>query len=521
MNTLVSDLTSEKQVRHFRQIWWTAYLVMIGGGLVIVRFARSRVAEPFVGLSIAVLVVLLITWTIRPRATLYATIFLTAVSDIVTVSWFPFAKNLSSRESISYVTDSLTISPLDMSLLVGFFTTTLAYYAQTRRVIPPSPLMRPLVIFTGLVTLGFVRVVLIGGADVRVAVLEGRPLFYVLLTFVIAVHVCTRESDLRNALWWALAGVMVQTLLSIQYASRLDAAERDALESLNEHGSALGHNLLLITALGVLVLPTRAAIARTVLLIASVPTVYIVLIGERRAGVAALAAAGVLLLTVLFWRHPRRFFTIAPVMVIATIGYLGAFWSVDSTIGFPAQAIKSIVAPAQASPEAQSSDLYRLIEANDVNFTIRAEPITGIGFGRPFYRPIPLPDISIFELNPYVPHNSMLWIWLKLGVGGFIAVFYILGKSIVLGARRVRDLSNEMDAVVAQSGVLFVVMFAVYTYVDISWDARNMVLLALACAICAHPVPSPRPLRTTIDDGDEAADLDYDRQERPLAEVPN
>ena len=38
-------------------------------------------------------------------------------------------------------------------------------------------------------------------------------------------------------------------------------------------------------------------------------------------------------------------------------------------------------------------------------------------------------------------------------------------------------------------------MFLVYSYVDISWDARNMVLLGLAAAICAHPLGERSPAR--------------------------
>ena len=48
--------------------------------------------------------------------------------------------------------------------------------------------------------------------------------------------------------------------------------------------------------------------------------------------------------------------------------------------------------------------------------TIKAKPITGLGFGQRFYRPFPLPDISFFPFYEYMPHNSVLWIWIKTGV---------------------------------------------------------------------------------------------------------
>ncbi len=475
------------------------YFVLIGGGFLIAGFARRRITEPFLGLSLAVLVVILISWLVRPRATLYVTIFLTAVSDIATVSWFPFVKNFSSRESISFIADSLTISPLDVSLVVGFGVTAIDQYARTRRLLPPSQLTRPILVFTAFVVLGFLNGVFAAGGDVRIAVLEARPLFYLLLTFGIVINLCTQPHHLRHALWWTLAGVTVQSLLSLEFYGRLDPAQRDALESLNEHGSTLGHNLVIITLLGLLLLRAHALVARVALLIAMAPTIFIVFVAQRRAGIAALAIAGVLALTVLFWRRRSKFWVVAPIVTIVTLGYLGAFWSSTSAVAFPAQAIKSIVAPSSASTQDQNSDLYRLAEAFDLNYTIRTAPVTGIGFGRAFYRPVPLPDITFFELNAFVPHNSILWIWLKTGFFGFAAMFYLFAKAIVLGAQSVRRMADGIDVVVAQTGLLFVVMYVAYTYVDISWDARNMVFLGLAFAICAHPLASHRR-STSADD---------------------
>ncbi len=496
---------SDDQERHDRLVWWLVFALMSAGGLMIAGFARRRFGEPFLGLSLAILLVMVLSWTYRPRATLYLTIFLTMVSDIVTVGWFPFAKNLSSRESISFVADALTISPLDISLTVGFVLTAASQYARTGRLVPPSPLTRPLLVFTAFVVIGFGRGLFLSGrGDTRVAVLEARPLFYILLTFAIAMNVFTERRHLRYAMWWALAGVVVQVLLSIEYVNRLEPAEREALESLNEHGSTLGHNLIIVTAFGVLALGVKALVPRLLLLAALVPTVYVVFISQRRSGIAALAIAFAMILVVLFWRRRAQFWVLTPILVIVGVGYLGAFWNNESSAGFPAQAIKSIIAPGSATEEDRSSDLYRVIEGYDINFTIRTNPLLGVGFGKPFYRPVPLPDISFFELNAFLPHNALLWIWLKMGFGGFAAMFYFLAKVIVLGSRRLRELPRTIDLVVAQSALLFVVMYTAFTYVDISWDARNTVLLALAARICADPVIRPRSAPDRSEDGAES-----------------
>ena len=71
--------------------------------------------------------------------------------------------------------------------------------------------------------------------------------------------------------------------------------------------------------------------------------------------------------------------------------------------------------------------MYRTVENLDINATINAKPLTGLGFGQKFYRPFPLPDISFFLFYEYIPHNSILWIWIKTGVGGFVAMLFLFG----------------------------------------------------------------------------------------------
>ena len=50
---------------------------------------------------------------------------------------------------------------------------------------------------------------------------------------------------------------------------------------------------------------------------------------------------------------------------------VGAFWNSTSSAGFPAQAVKSVVAP---SSERDQADQYRAIENLDVVFTVKASP---------------------------------------------------------------------------------------------------------------------------------------------------
>jgi O-antigen ligase len=223
---------------------------------------------------------------------------------------------------------------------------------------------------------------------------------------------------------------------------------------------------------------------RLALVLSAVPITWVLIVGQRRAGVIALVIGLTLLAVMLFWRQRRTFWKLVPVVTVVVIGYTGAFWNSQSSAGFPAQAIKSVVAPESTSERNQSSDYYRVIERLNINETIRSSPVLGIGFGQPFLRPYYLADISVFEFNAYVPHNSFLYIWTKLGFAGFVTLLYLIARTMMQGAARARAAPYGPDAVVALGGVVFVAMFALFLYVDIAWESRNVFLLALSMALC-------------------------------------
>lgn len=466
-----------------------AYATVVGFGLAVAYIARQRLSQPFLGVSLAVLAVVIVGWLVQPRATLYVMLALTAMSDQVTVFWFPFVKNLSSRESISYLADAVTVSPLDLVLASGATISLLRHYSHHRTLLAASPMTRPVMVFTLFVVYGFYRG-LSSGADPRIVVLIGRPMLYIALTFIIVTNECRSQQHRNRVLIAIIVGVVIQSMLSINYYNGLDSARRAGLASLNEHGSSLGHGLVIVALVTAAAFGSQRWSHRLGLVAAMVPVGYVVIIGQRRAGIAALAVAGAATAALMFWRESKRFAAIVPIVSVFLAGYLAAFWNSTSSAAFPAQAIKNVIAPGQANAADRQSDLYRQMETWDLNFTIRSNPLRGIGIGQPFLRPIPLPNLDFFELNAYQPHNQVLWVWIALGFGGFVAMLYLFGKALMLGTERARSAPRTFDLVTVWTSTAFVLMYAIYTYVDISWDARNTVLLGAAVAICGATDPS-------------------------------
>jgi O-antigen ligase len=238
---------------------------------------------------------------------------------------------------------------------------------------------------------------------------------------------------------------------------------------------------------------------RLVLAAAAIPSVTLFVLAERRAAVIALGVGLLLLCVFTFHRNRRAFWWFVPVLAVMTVGYLGAFWNTETGLGFPAQAVKGVIAPGQLSEADQSSNAYRDAESFNIWTTIRASPVLGIGFGQRFYRPIPMADISFFVFWEYLPHNAFLWMWMKTGVVGFLAYLYLSGLALQAGARSIVTARRDQHAAVIFTGLTAVAMFLVFSYVDIAWGARTALFLGVALACCAD---FPRE-----DDEDDEDDL--------------
>ena len=198
----------------------------------------------------------------------------------------------------------------------------------------------------------------------------------------------------------------------------------------------------------------------------------------------------VVLVVVLFHRRRRAFWFFVPVAAFIGIGYLAATWNAIGPIGLPSQAVKTVLFPDQLGDADRSSDLYRQTEAFNLWFTIRQNEIAGVGFGRKFLQPVTLPDISFFEFWEYLPHNSILWVWLKTGFLGMIAMFFMFGRAIQAGARSALTVRTAEQAAIVVAALAYVVMFLVFAYVDIAWGSRSTVFLAVAFAVCGDFVPA-------------------------------
>ena len=477
--------TAEQQRRISGRTWASMYLAILFVsavlGVLTIHSSPAPFAVPLTMLLMALALVL-----VKPVAGIYLVAFFMLFTDASISPWFPFAKNLSSRESMLFVADAVILSPLELILLLTLCSWLLRVLLEPAdRGFVRGGLLRPMLVFSAFLWIGFILGEATGG-NRYVAIWEFRPFLYLPVLYLLLTNLFTTRRQYFRLAGVMLAALVVHGLLALQVLARMEAAERETLETLVDHASAIQMSVVLIVAIAAWLLPGTPGVLRLVLPVAAIPVGWAWLVSQRRAAVIGVAVTFVLLGIMLAKLNPSRLRRLGPLFGVVMVVYVSAFWRSESLLGFPAQALKTVIAPSETSEEDQGSSIYRVMENADISATIRAKPITGLGFGHKFLRPVPLPNISSFVFHEYVPHNSVLWIWIKAGVGGFIAMIFLLGSAVRMGVRGMMRVRPGREVLLVFAGTSYVVMYLVFAYVDIAWDARSMVALAVAMAVCSE-----------------------------------
>jgi O-antigen ligase len=298
-------------------------------------------------------------------------------------------------------------------------------------------------------------------------------------------------------MWVIAAALFIEGCIGIYYYAVVLKGSLASVETITEHSAPVHMNLVFVLAMTVWFFGGTVK-QRWLLPVLCLPILFTYLATQRRAAFVGLLVALCLLALVLYQFKPQLFWLLAPMAAAVAVVYLAAFWNSSGALGTPARAVKAIFAPEQATLRDQLSNAYRVIENINTQFTIQQAPLTGVGFGRKFSILVPMPDISFFEWWEYITHNSILWIWMKTGVLGFLSLLLLIGTSVVTGVRAfARMPSGELQAITL-SAVLYLVMHFVYAYVDMSWDGQSMILVGAMLgllgsveAIVAQPAEAP------------------------------
>ncbi len=207
------------------------------------------------------------------------------------------------------------------------------------------------------------------------------------------------------------------------------------------------------------------------LLQVSTPIMFAALVlTQRRIAYITLCLCAVFFAFILAPAARRTFLRVTVPIALAGAAYAVAFAGSSSPLAQPIDRALTLFDPTNRS------NLYRLIELENLRYTIQLHP-WGIGFGQRYeiLRSLPKLDWALYE---YIPHNEILWIWVKAGWIGFILVMFFFARVVIEAVwtyRRLRD--PLLSAVAAVVGIAVVnQLFASYYELQLTYG-RNMIYL--------------------------------------------
>lgn len=310
-----------------------------------------------------------------------------------------------------------------------------------------GPLFPAMAIYLAFVVFGVANGISHGG-EFNIAIWEMRAQFYPLFMYLIVYNLVYQYSHARLVMWLFIGAVAFKGLIGIIRFVVVLKGNLGAVTEVSRANSLMSHEESLLFAafltFGLLLYLFKSdRVQLKFIMLASFPVALSFLANQRRAGIMALILSVLVVALVVYIQKPklRRPIIYASIAIfILMVPYTVAFRNSSGLIAEPASAVLSIVRPDARD---SGSNEYRVLEGENVGLNIAKEPFLGAGYGREMELFVPLPDLTeIFSLWAYIPHNTVLWVWMRLGILGFAAFWFMIGRMLMdtsISARRARD----------------------------------------------------------------------------------
>jgi hypothetical protein len=480
------------------------WLSAIGAGALAGSLSRGgRVAGVILVVGLALPVVL---WK-WPEATVALAVVVGSLIEQVPVDPSPLASlpvplltdQLLLFESLSdgMGLSGVLISPLEVVIVLALLAWLLREAAARRLALPRSYLAAGFAILLALAVFAEVRG-LSAGADVRESLHELRPFVYLGVFYLLASQLFRRPGSLRVLLWAFVIGTGLKAVQgTVEFLAVRSRVPRPDAVLGHEEAVFFGVFLLLTVALWLFDAPSRLRSVAT----AIAPLVVIADAANNRRAAWLIVGAGLMALFVVAWvrlRERRRLlFTALVVAGVLAVAYVPMFWDGSGALSQPARAVRSIVMP---EPRDAHSNQYRVEEDVNLQYNIQRSFPLGAGFGIPIDYALPIVDLrkSVPSLN-FIPHNTVLYVWMRMGLPGMIAFWWVVGAAFLLACRIVRSPDRRL-AVVGCLAICALIAYLFEGYYDLglSWFRISVFMGCVLGALEAagrFSVPASLPLR--------------------------
>jgi hypothetical protein len=372
--------------------------------------------------------------------------------------------------------------PIGFFMLFLFLLFMLRGLLTRKKLVQGGVLLLPFLLFFVCVTWGIVHGLSSGG-NLQILVEEVRSFWYLFLGYLLAYNFIGKKQHLRYFFWFVILCAGIKALEGAYIYLFVVHGDLSANHQIMAHEeSYFWVSVLLLIMLFSLHSNYRPQLYTA---LALVPFLLLSLIANnRRADFVALllglVVAWILIFTVK--THARKSLII--ILLIAALfggAYVAAFYNGTGGFSEPARAVVSVFRP---DPTDAASNLYRDIENYDLKYTVQLNPL-GLGFGKPFLQPVLLPDLSALDpVYNYIPHNTIYWVWMRLGPVGFLALWYLFGAIIVRGCIYLRQLKDSYLQLIAIYIITMIIMEIIVAFADYQLSFyRNVIYVGMLAGI--------------------------------------
>jgi hypothetical protein len=380
----------------------------------------------------------------------------------------PFFRSLSTGAGLS----GLYVNPLELVIALIAVIWAVKAAAERRLSLPRSYLAAGVASLVLVVAAQEAHGIASGG-DFKASLWELRPWLYIGLLYLLASQLHSRRQTIVALLWVIVIGTGLKGVEGcIVYFQVRNYYPRPSNILEHEESFFFGLYILLTLCLWLFGIRGRLRWVAAALL----PFVVLADLANHRRTAWMIVGFGMAVIMLAAWyRFPasKRWKVQAIALFAVAVGatYLPLFWNGSGTIAQPARAVRSAIDPNRRDA---ASDLYRIIEDYNLGTGIKNSTPLGVGFGRVIVQYEPNADIS--RLDPlifYEPHNGLLYVWLRLGLIGAVAFWWLIGAAVLSGAR----LARGPDSQLAMFGILVIV--ALGAYVVQGWLDQGIVSLRI------------------------------------------
>ncbi|HLJ69540.1 MAG TPA: O-antigen ligase family protein [Chloroflexota bacterium] len=464
-------------------------LLVFAGALILVLLHSITLAV-VIGIALLATVAAILIWQDPARgvyvlflaAVMMETQFDKTVPNDWMARWLPFFLDISSWTKIRFIF-SLAEIFMVLVLLIWF----LRGIAKRNLTFNFGTLGLPIGLYMSMVAVGELHAVL-GGGNARLSLWEIRAQVYMLVAYILACNILRTRKQIVTLLWLLVAGTLFRAFDGIiRYMTLLRGRKQLNPPYVFSHEEAFFLVAVVTLALIFLLYGGPKWLRRATYL--SVPPILLaLLVGQRRAALLGLAVAVIGLLLVTVITNPRRRLLAALILIAGAVAlppYYVVFHNHYGTIAGPARSIDSALHPNNRD---NNSNLYRQNEDKDIMLTARINPIIGFGYGKPMLAPFPLPGLNTvsktYTFWNILPHNSVLWVWMRVGVIGFVFFWILIFMAIRQSMLAMQKLRDSFLKGIALWIALVIIEEVILGWFDIQWtNYRNLIAVGILFGI--------------------------------------